>query len=391
VKVGLILPSATLLAGLAWAAPSDTQELAPTEETTDQVPVERSTTEWKYGAFIDAGYLKSSNSPSNHLFRSRGTTPLVDEPTINMGGVYVKEKATEASRWGMELTGQDGEDSKLFGFSATAPNMGSADWLLHLGPTNLSYLAPTGTGLMLQGGIFGSFIGYDSLYAKDNFTYSRPWCADFTPYLMLGLNAGYALNERLTLTGFVVNGYWHLAHANDVPSFGGQMAYKPSAPWTIKETVLYGPHQQDTSLDLWRFLSNTILERKTYRATVAFDFHVATEAIDEPGKPRAWWVAAQLPAHFQIKGPWSVTVRPEYAWDSDGRWTTFEQTVRAFTMTLEYRASIQRLQSILRLEYRYDYSTGPEGGFYEDARPGVVGLTPRQHLLIAGVILTFDR
>ena len=350
----------------------------------------RSQSEWQFGAFLDVGYLNSLNDPSNHLFRSRGTTPLVDERKINMGGAYVRRKATESSRWGMELTGHDGEDSKLFGFSATAPNMGSADWLLHFGPTNASYLAPVGTGLTLQGGIFSSFIGYDSLYAKDNFTYTRPWAADFTPYLMLGVNGSYAVSDRLTLTGFVVNGYWHLAHANDTPNFGGQLAFKSSEHWTVKETVLIGPHQEDTSLDFWRYLSNTIVEHKTERLTTALDLHVSTEKVDEPGSPHAWWVAVQVPVHWVIHGPWSLTVRPEWAWDSHGRWTTFEQTVRAITSTVEYRASVRQFQAILRLEHRYDYSTGLEGGFFEDVEPGVVGLTPRQHLLIFGLILTAD-
>jgi hypothetical protein len=95
--------------------------------------------------------------------------------------------------------------------------------------------------------------------------------------------------------------------------------------------------------------------------------------------------------HFAIKGPWSVTVRPEWAWDSEGRWTTFQQTVRAFTTSVEYRRSIRWFQAILRLEHRYDYSTGSQGGFFKDIDTGVVGLTPRQHLLILGVILTADR
>ena len=96
--------------------------------------------------------------------------------------------------------------------------------LRQLGPTNVSYLAPVGKGLTIQGGIFSSFIGYDSLYAKDNFNYTRPWGADFTPYFMLGVNASYPLTEKVTGTFFVVNGYWHLANANSVPSFGGQAA-----------------------------------------------------------------------------------------------------------------------------------------------------------------------
>src|SRR5947208_1154155 len=141
--------------------------------------------------------------------------------------------------------------------AAPAQNIDGFKWLRHLGPTNVSYIAPVGKGLTLQGGIFASLIGYDSLYAKDNFNYTRPWGADFTPYLMMGVNASYPFNDRLTGAVFVINGYWHLANANSVPSSGGQLAYKATPQVTVKETVLWGPHQTDTSLKYWRSLSDT--------------------------------------------------------------------------------------------------------------------------------------
>jgi hypothetical protein len=134
---------------------------------------------WTYGAFLDAAYLVDSNDPPNHLFRNRGTTPRVNELDVNMAAAWLKKMSDESSRLGLEVTVQAGEDAKNFGFSATAPSLRGADVLVHLGPTNLSYLAPAGKGLTLQGGIFNSLIGYDALYVKDNFAYTRPWGADY--------------------------------------------------------------------------------------------------------------------------------------------------------------------------------------------------------------------
>src|SRR5438874_3296318 len=242
--------------------------------------------EWQYGGFADIGYLHDFNYPHNHLFRSRGTTFKVNEVDLNMAAIYLKRAATENSPWGVELTGQTGTDSEVFGFSATAPNLPGSEGLRHLGPTNVSYLAPVGKGLTVQGGIFSSLIGYDSLYAKDNFNYTRPWGADFTPYLMLGVNASYPFTNKLTGTLFVVNGYWHLADANHVPSWGGQVAYKVTNHTTLKETVLAGPHQSDTDSEFWRFLWDSILEWKTDRVTTAFEYHVGTEKIAVPDEPQ---------------------------------------------------------------------------------------------------------
>jgi len=102
-----------------------------------------------------------------------GTAYKVDQPILNMGAAYLRKTASESSRWGMEFTLQGGQDSRIFGFSATAPNLAGSEWLRHLSPTDVSYLAPVGKGLTVQAGIFSSFIGYDSLYAKDNFNYTR--------------------------------------------------------------------------------------------------------------------------------------------------------------------------------------------------------------------------
>lgn len=347
---------------------------------------------WTYGGFADIGYLFAPNDPLNKLFRSRGTAWHVNDVHLNMGGAYAKKQASERSRWGGELLVQTGKDDEIFGFSATAPNIAGDEWLRHLGLANVSYLTPAGRGLRVQGGIFASLIGYDSLYAKDNFNYTRPWGADFTPYLMLGVNASYPFTEKLTGTFYVINGYWHLANANSVPSSGVQLAYQASPQISIKETVLTGPHQSNTSMEFWRFLSDTIVERRTDRIVGAVNFHFSTERVDAAEPFRAWWIAAQVPIRWNVQGPWRVAVRPEIAWDSDGRWTLAEQNVKALTTTVEYRVPYKWSGAVLRLEHRVDNSRGAQGGFFDDHEisPGVIALRPTQHLLVFGVIFTFD-
>jgi hypothetical protein len=347
---------------------------------------------WQYGGFFDLGYLLDFNHPENRIFRSRGTAWHVDRVHLNMASAYVKKKASEESRWGAELTVHAGKDTEIFGFSATAPNMGGFKFLRHLGPTNISYLAPVGKGLALQAGIFTSLIGYDSLYAKDNFNYTRPWGADFTPYLMMGMNGSYPINEKLTGSFFVVNGYWHLTRANNVPSSGGQLAYKINPRVTLKQTFFLGPHQTNTSFKFWRFLSDTIVERKVDRLTFAFEYIASWERVNVAGNPRALMMSSQLPVRWSLNNRWAVAVRPEVFWDRDGRWTLARQTVKAITTTLEYRVPHKWTNTIFRLEHRWDDSRGREGGFFRgrEVSPGVIGLTPSQHLLIFALMFTVD-
>ena len=104
-------------------------------------------------------------------------------------------------------------------------------------------------------------------------------------------------------------------------------------------------------------------------------------------------MSSQLPLRWRMNKNWSITVRPEVFWDRDGRWTLARQTVKALTSTVEYRTPYRSSNTIIRFEHRWDDSRGREGGFFRgrEINPGVVGLTPSQHLLIFGLIFTMDR
>ena len=97
------------------------------------------------GRFVDLGYSLNFNFPENHLFRSRGPTPRVNELDINMAGAYVRKDPSEQSRWGTERLVQGGMDAKDYGFGASLPKMQGSDALRHFGRANVSYLARSGT------------------------------------------------------------------------------------------------------------------------------------------------------------------------------------------------------------------------------------------------------
>jgi hypothetical protein len=85
-------------------------------------------------------------------------------------------------------------------------------------------------------------------------------------------------------------------------------------------------------------------------------------------------------------------LRPEVFWDRNGRMTDFEQLLWAVTTTLEYQRHVGPHLWLSRLEYRYDHSTGKDGGFFKggDIAPGVPRLVSGQHLLLFSIIWAFD-
>lgn len=349
--------------------------------------------DWHYGAYVDLSYIVNFNFPENHLWRSRSTAFRHNELAPNMALAYVRKDLSVDSRWGMELGLQDGYDTQNFAFLQGEREVAGADTLRHFHRANVSYLAPIGTGLTITAGLFNSLIGYESLYAKDNFNYTRSWMADNTPYMMFGAKASYSVSEELTGTLFVINGYYHLANPNDQPSYGTQVAWKPTSKFTLTETFYAGPDQPNTSLEFWRLYLNNIAEWKDDRFTIALSYDIGTENIERnPGSPRAFVMAGALFTKWNVSGPWSVAARPEFYWDRNGRWTGHEQFVKAMTTTLEYKIPYRWTNTMLRLEHRFDESTGAGGGFFKDGNvsPGMPGLTNAQHLLLFSVLWTFD-
>lgn len=135
------------------------------------------------------------------------------------------------------------------------------------------------------------------------------------------------------------------------------------------------------------------MEWKAEDVTIALDYQIGTQkTASAVGEPRTFYTGAALPMRWHIAGPWSVALRPEFYWDRNGLQTGSEQLIRAVTSTAEYRFPYKWSNTIVRLEYRYDESTGPDGGFFTrtQSAPGVIELTPAQHMVIVGLIWTFD-
>jgi hypothetical protein len=122
--------------------------------------------------------------------------------------------------------------------------------------------------------------------------------------------------------------------------------------------------------------------------TAAAEYQFGSEEVAAAGNARAQWMAAQAPVQWRAGGPWALTVRPEFAWDRDGRWIGAAQSVTALTATVEYRASIRGAAATLRAEYRVDDSRGSGGGFYAGADDH---LTPTQNLFAVALIVSVDR
>ena len=351
---------------------------------------------WHYGAYLDLSYPIDFNFPDNRQWRSKVTTQRVNELTPNMIEGYVRKDVDESSRWGMEFAVQGGYDVTGEVPNASVrngPPYQDAKTFSHFARANVSYLAPVGTGLKLTAGLFNSYIGYESFYAKDNFNYTRAYAPDYSPYFMFGVAAEYQINRAVKSTFYVINRFNFLSHPNDLPGYGTQIQWAASPSITLTQNFYYGPDQTNTDLRYWRFFSDSIIQWKQDELTIALVYDIGTErAIPEAGGQRGYWTGSALYTHWQFTRRWALAIRPELYYDPDGTMTGARQFLKAITTTLEYKLPIAATITRLRMEYRYDDSTGPQGGFFRDGETssGTIGLVPSQQLLIFAILWNYD-
>jgi hypothetical protein len=348
---------------------------------------------WQYGSYLDVGYTLDFNDPQNGLWRSKTTTYKVDDPQVNMAMAYLAKDPTPQSRWGMQFGLQTGVDTKKLVPEPPPPSnapISNAETYRHFARANASYLFPVGNGFRLTGGLINSYIAYESYYAMPNPNYTRGYITDNVPYFLFGLEGLYPLRDTLNLSLYAVNGWNYLANPNDWPSFGFQINWEATREITFTQNLYSGPEQEDTDLQFWRFFSDSILKWKKDPFLVAASFDVGTEKQAElVGNPRDYWMAGALWIAWRIRGPWTLAFRPEFYYDPDGLITGAQQTIQAYTVTLKYEFSPSQSHTVVAaIEYRYDRSTGPEGGFFKG--PDNI-LVPDQHVLIFALNWHFGR
>jgi hypothetical protein len=343
-------------------------------------------------AILDLSYGVNANFPDNHAFRSKQTTPQMNEVAPNLGFVSIRREVTRESRWGAELGFQAGYDTDGLVPNGQEKPLAGSDILRHLAQANVTYLAPLGKGLAISAGLMKGFINFESFYAVNNFNYTRAYITDYSPNFILGVGSRYPITENVDVGFHVLNGFQHLAHPNGLPSYGAELDWRIARRWVVAQNVYYGPDQEDTSIRYWRAFSDTQLQWRGEDWTVVAVFDIGTERIAEQiSAPRSFWTGAALFTRWEVGGPWSLAMRPEFFWDRNGRLTGAEQLIWAITSTLQYSRHWGGHSWTIRVEHRFDRSTGVGGGFFSR---GSSMLEPRnianQHVLWFSILWAFD-
>jgi Putative beta-barrel porin-2, OmpL-like. bbp2 len=155
------------------------------------------------------------------------------------------------------------------------------------------------------------------------------------------------------------------------------------------ENAFVGPEQTNTAFQYWRGFLNSMLEWSQDDWTVAYVLDGGSQRTTAANHVQDLYVANAVYGRWNFSGPWTLGVRPELYYDPNGLQTGNIQFIKAISTTLEYKFSEAGFTNRVRLEYRYDNSTGTQGGFY--GPQGINGpLIEGQSLIYLVVMMNYD-
>jgi hypothetical protein len=336
------------------------------------------------GALADAfagieitGFVDAHYSYDFDVADSGGAVPFRtfdgehDELNVSLVELAVEQKPTAARRVGFRLDLDFGPTTD----TVHAAEPGGTETFKPFEQVYLSYLAPG--GVQVDVGKFVTPFGAEVIEAKDNWNYTRGLLFGWgIPFYHAGVRAAVPVGDKLTLTGFFVNGWDNARENNGGKSVGLQAAFKPTGALTLVQGLMTGPEQLDNDDDR-RFLSDTIV---TWHLTPKLSLMANYDyGRDQLAGARVTWSGIAAYARWQVTDAWALAPRVERFEDADGFRTGAAQTIDEVTLTSEHRLADAL---VARLEYRRDKSDQPF--FVRDGRPA-----DTQSTLALGLIYAF--
>ena len=334
-------PPASPQSTAVGAAPADGGAPA----TTDDAPPPDFLHSIEVYGFVDGYYGWAFNETNPQL---RNFDVNHNNFSLNYVELALAKPATDKSRAGFRVDFGAGDTADL----VNAFEPGGTGYLKYVQQAYVSVLAPVGKGgLTVDFGKFVTPAGAEVIENKDNFNYSRGLLfALAIPYYHMGARVGYSFSDKVSVTGYLVNGWNDVKDNNGAKTVGASLAFKPGKA-TIIANYLVGDEQPEGSDGGTRNLIDLVAtlplgEKSSF--LINYDY-----AHDKVAGDGVNWSGIAVGMKFQLNDKFALSPRYEYFADSDGFATGTDQNLQEFTLTGEVKMPSGLLA---RVEFRDDFS-----------------------------------
>jgi len=268
--------------------------------------------------------------------------------SLNYAEVALTKAVSETSRGGFRVDFGAGDTADM----VNAFEPGGTNYLKYVQQAYVSYLVPVGKGLTVDFGKFVTPHGAEVIETKDNYNYSRGLLfALAIPYYHAGARVGYTVNDKVALTGYLVNGWNSVKDNNSDKTVGIGVATKPTSTLAVNANYMVGKEQAADADGGVRSLFDVVaIYTASSKLSVLGNFDYGHDKLVDDGVD---WYGVAFGAKYQANDKWAFSPRYEIFKDADGFATGTSQTLQEITLTGEYKAAGGLLA---RFEFRSDFS-----------------------------------
>ncbi|HHT9125219.1 MAG TPA: porin [Candidatus Brocadiia bacterium] len=220
-----------------------------------------------------------------------------------------------------------------------------------------TYKAPIGKGLDLKMGKFATWIGAELWESVDNPNYSRSYLYNLAiPFTHTGLAATYPFTDKLTISGFLVNGWDTFVDNNTAKTLGYQIAYALSDTCSFWLNGAHGAEQPGNSHDVRHFWDFIWVYSPWDKLKFNFNYDHGTE--ENVGN----WHGLAIIAQYFFTDAFDIAVRGEWFKDSGSRSLggligSSTAAIEVYEVTTTFNIKV-RNNLYVRPEFRYDWANG---------------------------------
>ncbi len=342
---------------------------------------------------FDGYYEYDFNHPIGRIQYLRAYDVLSNAFSINQAVVMLNldPNVAEGRRYGVRLDLQFGQATDTL--QGNPSNEVRPQIYRNIFQAYGTYVVPLGKGLNVDFGKWGSSLGIEGNYTKDDVNYSRSFFFDYLPFYHMGVRASYRVNDKLALNYWLVNGTNQTEPTNSYKDelFGFTAQPAKNISWTMNYYV--GQDHPDVSqatnctvplqIGLCVKEINPAPDGKAHifdsygtwnvspklTFSAEGDYVISREwANAGPGQSSAPSLVAGGAAYarYQLTPRMALGGRFEYFDDRNGLYSGTDQALKEFTGTYDYKFGDGFLA---RAEYRRDWSNVP---YFLTNKPGVL-------------------
>jgi Putative beta-barrel porin-2, OmpL-like. bbp2 len=333
---------------------------------------------------LDGYYAYNFNAPVGRVNLLRAYDVLSNNFNLNQASVIFDHEpdVSAGRRFGARVDLQYGQATDtLQGNPANEPRPQIYQNIFQAYGT---YVVPLGSGLTVDFGKWSSSLGIEGNYTKDQMNYSRSFYYDFLPFYHMGVRVNYPVNDRFTLTYWIVNGTNQVEATNGFKDelFGFTAKPTKTVTWVVNyylgqehpDRVVVAPTspipvQPGLSFEAIRpapdgrlhIFDSYVTWQATPKLALALegDYVIQrlwrNQGVGESSAPSHVDGAAGY-ARYVFTPRIAVAARAEYLSDRGGLFSGLNQALKETTATFDYKLSEGFL---MRYEWRRDFSNQP--------------------------------